>query len=164
VLQDAAAMPLPQYAAVLFTALGVGNTVAWEALDRGTVNGGAGIKLRGRDLLKFGQLFLQHGWSGDRSVVPQAWVDAATRPRFAWRRAMGPLSHVTYGMLWWVSDDSPAAFFAWGYGGQFVYVVPSRDLVVVATTDWGGLTDVTPQALAATVLGVIVNDVVPAAR
>jgi len=74
------------------------------------------------------------------------------------------LPHVTYGMLWWVSDDTPAAFFAWGYGGQFVYVVPSRDLVVVATTDWSGLAEITPQVLAAMALGVIVNDVVPAAR
>ncbi len=163
VLQDAAALPLPQYAAPLFAAIGI-DTVAWESLDRGTVNGGAGIALRGRDLLKFGQLFLQRGWSGDRSVVPEAWVDEATHPQFAWRRTFGPLSRVTYGMLWWVSDATPAAFYAWGYGGQFVYVVPSRDLVVVATTDWSGLTEVTPQALAATALGVIVNDVVPAAR
>ena len=163
VLQDAATMPLPRYAAPLFTALGV-DTVAWESLDRGTVNGGAGIALRGRDLLKFGQLFLQRGWSGDRSLVPEAWVDEATRPQFAWRTTVGPLSRVTYGMLWWVSDAAPAAFYAWGYGGQFVYVVPSRDLVVVATTDWSGPSDMTPQALAAAALGVIVNDVVPAAR
>src|SRR5437764_200006 len=162
-LQDAAAMPLPQYAAPLFAAIGV-DTVAWESLDRGTVNGGAGIALRGRDLLKFGQLFLQRGWSGDRSVVPEAWVDEATRPQFAWRRTFGPLSHVTYGMLWWVSDATPAAFYAWGYGGQFVYVVPSRDVVVVVPTDWNGLSEVTPQALAVQALGVIVNDVVPAAR
>src|SRR5205823_1873492 len=40
VLQDAAAMPLPQYAAPLFSALGV-DTVVWDALDRGTVHGGA---------------------------------------------------------------------------------------------------------------------------
>jgi CubicO group peptidase (beta-lactamase class C family) len=163
VLQDAAAMPLPRYAAPLFAALGV-DTVAWESLDRGTVNGGAGIKLKGRDLLKFGQLFLQRGWSGDQSVVPETWVDEATRPQFAWRRTFGPLSSVTYGMLWWVSDATPAAFYAWGYGGQFVYVVPSRDLVVVATTDWNDLSEITPQALAAAALGVIVNDVVPAAR
>jgi CubicO group peptidase (beta-lactamase class C family) len=76
---------------------------------------------------------------------------------------MGPLQQVTYGMLWWVSDDSPAAFYAWGYGGQFVYVVPSRDLVVVATTEWEGLSEITPSALAAQVLGVIVNDIVPSA-
>src|SRR5438309_7700680 len=59
VLQDAAATPLPRYATDhLFGSLGV-DTVAWEALDRGTVNGGSGIALRARDLLKFGQLFLQ---------------------------------------------------------------------------------------------------------
>jgi len=57
-----------------------------------------------------------------------------------------------------------AAFFAWGYGGQFVYVVPTRDLVAVATTEWRALTETTPEALAASVLGVIVGDVVPAAR
>ncbi|HYU36858.1 MAG TPA: serine hydrolase [Gemmatimonadales bacterium] len=164
VLEDAAATPLPRYASEhLFGALGV-DTVAWEPLDRGTVNGGAGIALRGRDLLKFGQLFLQRGWSGDASVVPESWVDSVTRPQFAWRTVMGPLQRVTYGMLWWVSDANPAAYFAWGYGGQFVYVVPSRDLVVVATTDWAQLGDITPTALAAQVLDVIVNDVVPAAR
>src|SRR5882724_2034212 len=147
----------------LFGALGV-DTVAWEALDRGTVNGGSGIALRARDLLKFGQLFLQRGRSGDASVVPESWVDSVTRPQFAWRTTVGPLQRVTYGMLWWVSDADPAAFFAWGYGGQFVYVVPSKDIVVVATTDWVQLTEITPMELAAQVLGVVVGDVVPAAR
>ena len=163
-LQGAAATPLPQYAAEhLFGALG-GPTVVWEPLDRGAVNGGSGIALRARDLLKFGQLFLQRGWSGGASVAPETWVDSVTRPQFAWRTTVGPLQRVTYGMLWWVSDADPSAFFAWGYGGQFVYVVPSRDLVVVATTDWAQLTETTPTELAAQVLGVVVNDVVPAAR
>ena len=163
-LGGAAATPLAQYAAQhLFGALG-GPTVVWEALDRGTVNGGSGIALRARDLLKFGQLFLQRGWSGGASVVPESWVDSVTRPQFSWRTTVGPLRQVTYGMLWWVSDADPAAFFAWGYGGQFVYVVPSKDLVVLATTDWVHLTEITPTELAAQVLGVIVNDVVPAAH
>jgi len=164
VLEDAAATPLPRYATDhLLGALGV-DTVAWEALDRGTVNGGSGIALRARDLLKFGQLFLQRGWSGDASVVPESWVDSVTRPHFSWRTVVGPLQRVTYGMLWWVSDIDPAAYFAWGYGGQVVYVVPDRDLVVVATTDWVQLTEITPTELAAQVLGVIANDVVPAAQ
>src|SRR5438445_560399 len=164
VLEDAAATPLPRYATDhLFGSLGV-DTVAWEALDRGTVNGGSGIALRARDLLKFGQLFLQRGRSGDASVVPESWVDSVTRPHFTWRTVVGPLQRVTYGMLWWVSDADPAAYFAWGYGGQFVYLVPDRDLVVLATTDWVQLTEITPAELAAQVLGVIVNDVVPAAR
>jgi CubicO group peptidase (beta-lactamase class C family) len=164
VLQRAAGMPLPQYARDrLFAALGI-DAVVWEPLDRGTVNGGSGIQLRGRDLLKLGQLYLQQGWSGERSLVPASWVDEATRPRFAWRNDYGAQKSVTYGMLWWVSDANPAAFFAWGYGGQFVYVAPGRDLVVVATTNWRALTETTPVALAEDVLGVIVRDVVPAAR
>ena len=164
VLQRAAGLPLPQYAHDrLFAALGV-DAVVWEPLDRGTVNGGSGIQLRGRDLLKLGQLYLQQGWSGERSVVPASWVDETTRPRFAWRNDYGAQKSVTYGMLWWVSDASPAAFFAWGYGGQFVYLVPGRDLVVVATTNWRALTETTPVALAEDVLGIIVRDVVPAAR
>jgi CubicO group peptidase (beta-lactamase class C family) len=164
ILQRAAATPLPQYARDhLFAALGAG-AVAWEALDRGTVNGGSGIQLRGRDLLKLGQLYLQRGWSAERSVVPESWVDESTRPRFSWRDDYGAQKSTTYGMLWWVSDASPASFFAWGYGGQFVYVVPERDLVVVATTNWRSLTETTPVALAEDVLAVIVQDVVAAAQ
>jgi CubicO group peptidase (beta-lactamase class C family) len=164
VLQRAAANPLPQYARDrLFAPLGI-DAVAWEVLDRGTVNGGSGIQLRGRDLLKLGQLYLQRGWSGGRSVVPESWVDETARPQFGWRNDYGAQKSVTYGMLWWVSDASPASFFAWGYGGQFVYVVPGRDLVVVATTNWRSLTETTPAIIAQDVLGVIVRDVVSAAR
>lgn len=164
VVQRATGTPLPAYAQDrLLGPLGV-DTVAWEPLDRGTVNGGSGIELRARDLLKFGQLFLQRGWSGDKSIVPERWVDGATQPQFAWRGRVGPQLRVTYGLLWWVSDAAPAAFFAWGYGGQFIYVVPARDLVVVATTEWRGLTETTPQALAAQVLDVIVAGVLPAAH
>ena len=162
VLQRAAATPLPDYARDrLFAPLGIG-TAGWEPLDRGTVNGGSGIQLRGRDLLKLGQLYLQRGWSAERSLVPEGWVDETTRPRFTWRNDYGPQKSTTYGMLWWVSDASPAAYFAWGYGGQFVYVVPVRDLTVVATTNWRSLTETTPSALAQEVLGVI-QDVLAAA-
>lgn len=164
IVQRATGTPLSAYAKDrLFGPLGV-DTVAWEPLDRGNVNAGSGIALRARDLLKFGQLFLQRGWSGDKSIVPESWVGRATQPQFSWRSRVGPQLRVTYGLLWWVSDAAPAAFFAWGYGGQFVYVVPSRDLVAVATTEWTGLTETTPQALAAQVLGVIVGGVLPAAH
>src|SRR5262245_61259040 len=163
VLQRASGIPLPQFADErLFRSLGAAG-VAWEPLDRGTVNGGSGIALRGRDLLKLGQLYLQHGLSGERSVVPAGWVDSTTQPQFAWRDDYGAQRRVTYGMLWWVSDAPPSAYFAWGYGGQFVYVVPARDLVVVTTTEWRHLTETTPLALAEQALAIIVENVVAAA-
>ena len=66
---------------------------------------------------------------------------------------------MSYGYLWWTDEDHDA-YLAWGYGGQFIYVAPERDLVVVATTRWW---QGAPEGLAYQVLDVIVNGVVPAA-
>jgi CubicO group peptidase (beta-lactamase class C family) len=165
-LEHATGLSLPVFAdRYLFAPLGI-HAVQWEALDPGTVNGGAGIDLRAQDLLRVGQLFLQRGRSGDRQIVPADWVTLATEPYYSWRRSFGPLSDLTYGYLWWVSDTPvDDAYFAWGYGGQFIYVVPGKELVVVATTDWTSIGDpATADALEAAVLDVIVNGVVPAAQ
>jgi CubicO group peptidase (beta-lactamase class C family) len=89
-----------------------------------------------------------------------------TAPHFGWRDSYGAQRGVTYGYLWWVAD-APAVpvAFAWGYGGQFVYVVPSLQLVVATTTEWRGLSvdGLTAVGLAEQVLDVIVTDVIPAA-
>lgn len=168
VLQGATGTPLATYADErVFRPLGV-NAVRWEDLERGMVNGGSGIQLAARDLLRFGQLMLQQGRSGTLQVVPSDWVGSMTTPRFPWRDRYGPQVGVTYGYLWWVADAAPEpAFFGWGYGGQFVYVVPARQLVVVTTTEWRGLStdaSTTPQGLVQAAFGVIVNDVLAAVR
>jgi CubicO group peptidase (beta-lactamase class C family) len=167
-LQTATQTTLPDYAGEkLFRPIGV-ESARWEILDRGTVNGGSGIELTGRDLVRFGQLVLQQGRSGDRQVVPQGWTLEMTGPGYAWHQRYGAQSGVTYGYLWWVADAAPVpAYFAWGYGGQFVYIVPSKQLVVVTTTEWTGLGSdgsTNALALAESALGIIVNDVIPAAR
>ncbi len=161
VLEEATGKTLPAFAdEVLFGPLAI-SASAWEPLG-GRVNGGAGLDLRPRDLARLGQLFLQDGWSGGRRILPAGWVEEATTRRYGWRDSAGP-TDVSYGYLWWTDVDH-AAFMAWGYGGQFVYVAPERDLVVVATTEWG-LVDGKgiPAGLSAKVLGVIVNGVLPAA-
>jgi CubicO group peptidase (beta-lactamase class C family) len=168
VLQSATRTPLNAYARErLFHPIGV-DSARWEISDRDTVNGGSGIEMTGRDLVRFGQLVLQQGRSGDRQVVPEGWTLEMTAPRYTWHNRYGPQAGVTYGYLWWVADNAPVpAYFAWGFGGQFVYVVPSLQLVVVTTTEWSGVgSDGTTNALALaeSALGVILNDVVPAAR
>jgi CubicO group peptidase (beta-lactamase class C family) len=165
VLQDAVARPLPDFATeVLFQPIGI-TSVQWEELEPNMVNAGSGIKMTATDLLRFGQLLLQRGRSASRQVVPESWIDAGTTPQFNWREQYGAQRGTTYGYLWWVAQPpATVATFAWGYGGQFAYVVPSLDLVVVATTQWQGISaEVNPTTFAGNVLTVIVNDVLPAA-
>ena len=165
-LQDAVAKPLPQFAdEVLFQPLGI-TSVQWEQLEPNMVNAGAGIQMTSTDLLRFGQLLLQRGKSGNQQIVPETWVEATTTPQFDWRSTYGAQRGTTYGYLWWLAQPpATVASFAWGYGGQFAYVVPSLDLVVVATTQWQGISAETdPTDFAGRVLTVIVNDVLPAAQ
>jgi len=163
VVAQATGEDLSRYAVTrLLVPLGV-HQFDWERLSEGTVNGGAGFALTGRDLLSFGQLMLQNGWSGDLSVVPEGWVHEATQPRFSWRTSYGDQHGVSYGYLWWVADGPPAAFFAWGFGGQFVYVVPALDLVIVTTTDWHAMSDAAAMATSEHILGIFVRQVLPAA-
>ncbi|MDH3733100.1 MAG: beta-lactamase family protein [Gemmatimonadota bacterium] len=149
----------------LFAPLGI-DDVQWEPLTRGYVNGGSGIDLTARDLARFGQLYLQEGVSGTTRLLPESWVGSATSPQFGWRSSYGALDRYTYGYLWWVSEsETERAYLAWGYGGQFVYVVPSLNLVVVATTDWKLLSaEGGPASLEQSVLGVLIEGIHRAAR
>jgi CubicO group peptidase (beta-lactamase class C family) len=138
ILAHVAGEPLPVWAArVFFDHLGV-ERVAWEPMSGGHVNGGSGIDLRAIDLARIGQLYLQGGASGVRQVLPGDWVAATIEPRFGSFGFNEGIESPNYGLLWWLELADPPAFFAWGYAGQFVYVVPSRHLVIVLTTEWRG--------------------------
>jgi CubicO group peptidase (beta-lactamase class C family) len=91
------------------------------------------MDISARDLARFGLLFLREGsWSG-QAVVPAAWVRESTRPMARARPGVG------YGYMWWASarDEQlsvrvgPGAYSARGYGGQYVFVLPAHDLVIV---------------------------------
>jgi CubicO group peptidase (beta-lactamase class C family) len=165
VLEEASGTTLPDLAdAMLFGPIGITRS-RWERLSP-HYNAGAGLDLRPRDLARIGQLFLQRGWSGDRRILSESWIQRATRPAFPWRSSFGPLRGLSYGFLWW-TDQGPRGdtFLAWGYGGQFLYAVPDLDLVVVATTEWRGVSqDEGADAVEEAVLGVIVNRVLASVR
>ena len=104
---------------------------AWPADPQGVSTGWWGLKLRPRDMVKLGQLFLAGGRWGDQQVVPASWVDqATTRQTFADGLSDG------YGYQWWTATvDGDRAFAALGYGGQVIQVVPDRHVVVVTSTE-----------------------------
>lgn len=103
---------------------------AWAQDPQGYQVGGSFLKLTPRDLAKFGYLYLRDGrWEG-RQLIPASYVRASTRIQ---SRPPGPAQ---YGYHWWVvTQPGPPGFFARGFGGQYVVVLPSLDLVVVITCD-----------------------------
>jgi CubicO group peptidase (beta-lactamase class C family) len=113
---------------------------AWPVDPQGFSLGYSWIKLRPRDMAAFGQLFLQAGqWNG-RQVVPADWVRQATTAqageRFSTFVPFGSFAPENYGYLWWVTKaDGAPAYFALGYGGQLVEVVPQRRMVIVVSSD-----------------------------
>ncbi len=84
-----------------------------------------------RDWARFGQLYLDRGkWNGEQIFAPE-WVDYITTPTLH--------SNGTYGAHFWLNaegkyPDVPKDLFSCnGYQGQYVFVIPSKDLVVVRT-------------------------------
>jgi CubicO group peptidase (beta-lactamase class C family) len=115
----------------LFMPLGIQHA-EWETDPQGLNIGGFGLSLTVEDLAKFGYLYLHNGqWNGQQ-IVPAAYVRASTT---AWSAGGFP-EESRYGYNWWVTNEvGYAAFFAAGYGGQYLYVIPELDTIVVTTAD-----------------------------
>ncbi len=124
IVQETTGMGASDFArARLFGPLGI-TTFEWPSSPQGVSIGYSDLCLTPRDMAKFGYLYLNEGaWDGEQ-VVPSAWVEASTSRHI---RA-GTLSD-GYGYQWWV--DAAGYYMALGYSGQYIVVVPDKDLVVV---------------------------------
>ena len=96
-------------------------------------HGGSGLLLRPRELLAFGQMYLDGGWWKGRRVVPAAWVRTSTRAHVTVPSDQGVAGGYGYG--WWVEAHRPRYFAAHGYLGQVLAVFPGLDEVIVVTAD-----------------------------
>ena len=163
VLTEATGMSMLDFARRhLLDPLGIEEAEWWQD-ERGYYTGGMGLHLRPRDMLKIGELFLREGMWGGTRLLSQEWVRESTSPHVSTGDAVpfGP----EYGYLWWIGRDQGRDFyFANGYGGQFILVAPDLDLVVVATSGWRSFTWAEAGAQWSDVIGVVVNDVLPAVR
>jgi CubicO group peptidase (beta-lactamase class C family) len=113
-----------------FARLGMGHTVA-ETDIRGDYILSSQVWSTASDLAKLGQLYLDDGVlpSGER-ILPEGWRDYVSRP--SGPQPDGPFG---YGAGWWLMNRSegvpPDTFAAFGNRGQYVVVVPSRQVVIV---------------------------------
>jgi CubicO group peptidase (beta-lactamase class C family) len=105
---------------------------SWTTDPQGVYFGGNEMRMTPREMLAFGRLYLNGGRAPDGTqLLPRAWVDSSWVPR-----TTSGWSGNAYGYGWWIREaHGHPVYFAWGYGGQFIFVVPSSSMVVVATSD-----------------------------
>ncbi|WP_416295355.1 serine hydrolase domain-containing protein [Paenibacillus illinoisensis] len=145
----------------LFGPLGI-TEYHWECDPQGVHTGGFGLKMLPDDLLKFGQLFLQEGmWHGERLISAELvnrsteafitvtppnrgsygwhwWVDTCKSDKpseFSEERTPPPSSESTSINSADRNKTVLDYYYARGFGGQFVYIVPQLELVTVLTND-----------------------------
>lgn len=114
---------------------------SWTDLDghhvqsvSGGGHSGGGIFINALDHARFGLLFLNKGvWNG-KQLISQDWIEKAT--------ASSP-AQVNYGYMWWLNKKGTSrfwegvpenVFYAAGFGGNFIVIVPDEELVIV--TRW----------------------------
>lgn len=104
----------------------------WPRDPQGVYFGGNDMEFTPRQMLAIGQMYMDRGRRGGQQVVPEKWIEASFVPRTESEREEGRF----YGYGWWIRDmagfETP---YAWGYGGQFILLVPDLHLVVVTTSN-----------------------------
>jgi len=103
----------------------------WEKDPAGYYRGSTGLIMRAPDLAKIGQLYLQQGQWNSRQIVSQEWIEQSVAQQVRVNEV------VSYGYLWRSRQvGSIRHYYGMGYGGQYLMVVPSLKMVVVANYEW----------------------------
>ena len=103
----------------------------WPRDPQGIYFGGNEMLMTPSQMLRFGELYLHRGRRNNRQIVPSDWVQSSCVPRG--RSRFNPDQGYGYG--WWTRQFAGRdACFAWGFGGQYIFVFRDLDLVVVTTS------------------------------
>jgi CubicO group peptidase (beta-lactamase class C family) len=99
----------------------------------------SGLNARAVDYARYGLLLLHDGeWNG-RRIVSKAWVRAATGAD----KTTDPAYYYGYRYFWWLDVERPGRFYAMGKYGQYIYIAPDADTVIVRLGRNSGVENVT---------------------
>lgn len=102
----------------------------WTRDPQGIYFGGNEMHLTPRAMLAIGELYLNRGRAGDARVISEQWIRESFEARTRSQR-----SGREYGYGWWIGSlAGRRTFYAWGHGGQFIFVVPEINMVAVTTS------------------------------
>jgi CubicO group peptidase (beta-lactamase class C family) len=102
----------------------------WVRDPQGIYLGGNEMHLTPRGMLEFGELYLDGGRAGGKQIISETWIKESLKPR-----TRSNWSGREHGYGWWIDSlGSHATYYAWGHGGQFIFVVPTLKMVAIATS------------------------------
>jgi CubicO group peptidase (beta-lactamase class C family) len=138
ILEKTGGMAVPEFAQkFLFDPLSIHSAHWVEAPSGGAtvVPVSFGLSMAPRDLAKIGLLVLNKGKWGGKRIVPEDWIRESTSLKVP----RDQTNHkYDYGYLWWetefnVGSRNLKAIMGWGVGGNYLFIVPEKDLVCVVT-------------------------------
>ncbi len=142
-LQNASGMPTQEFAQkYLFDPLQI-SSANWRWSHRGIPHTGGGLFLKPKDMAKIGYLYLRNGnWNG-KQLLPEWWVKKATTRHVSDTEDIAGIRQLSYGYMWWLmsldkkarNQSNAEIFMAYGHWGQFIFIIPKYDMVVVFTNN-----------------------------
>lgn len=121
----------------LWTPLGMENDGVWS-LDHegdGLEKTWCCLAASARDFAKLGQLFLNKGMWNGQQILSKTWVEHSTAfgtfDHTTWPQRFVDMGLGNYGYQWWLVSEDSGDFLAWGKDGQFIYVNPDTNVVIV---------------------------------
>ncbi len=105
----------------------------WGRDPQGYYSGGYNFYITPRELAQFGLLYLNHGKLDSNQIIPSNWVDACLTEH------VKADATYDYGYCWWITTISGHKVYkAWGYGGQYICLIPDFDIELVSTANTNG--------------------------
>jgi CubicO group peptidase (beta-lactamase class C family) len=141
ILKNATKMNIDEFSGkYLFGPLGI-DPYYWSQYKNGVVDAAGSLKITPRDMVKIGVTFLNKGgWNG-KQIISEKWVDksATSYPGNSWLNNWDDHWGMRgYSYSWWTHVFTKSAkrvdmFYAAGWGGQYIMVIPELNTVAVFT-------------------------------
>lgn len=109
-------------------------SIDWQKRNQGFYDGsGLGLKMKPVDLMKIGQLLEENGnWEG-KQLISKEWVQKLFSESEKYSTEWG-LRNSKHGFCWYQSDfKGDKVDYGMGYGGQFIFMIPNKELIIVTT-------------------------------
>jgi len=111
----------------LLTPLGI-TADHWGRDPQGIYSGGYNFYITPREMARFGLMVLQGGQIPGGQLVSSSWIKESLQSYYR------TSDEYEYGYNWWVmQSDGRVVPFAWGWGGQMIYLIPEMQTVIVIT-------------------------------